>query len=187
MAYFAVFVIVDHIPDSNVYICRIGCCCCCSVTKSRPTLCNPMNCSTPSSSVLHSPLAIWTLLAEWYLCLFRIWFNTKTNFLTLSYLMNSGFYHMSGIKCLLTKELPVWSVEWEQIYDCRKEGHCTFDVHERRAHQQSICVVSAFSLRWFFNTRGGDQAYAELVRFGGYSQAKCVKQMITKLATVRWI
>ena len=64
VAYFTVFVIVDHIPDSNVYICRIGCCCCCSVTKSRPTLCNPMNCSTPSSSVLHSLLAIWTFVGK---------------------------------------------------------------------------------------------------------------------------
>ena len=27
--------------------------CCCSVTKSRPTLCNPMNCSTPGFPVLH--------------------------------------------------------------------------------------------------------------------------------------
>ena len=26
---------------------------CCSVTKSRPTLCNPMDCSMPGSSVLH--------------------------------------------------------------------------------------------------------------------------------------
>ena len=27
-------------------------CCCCSVTKSCPTLCNPMDCSTPGSPVL---------------------------------------------------------------------------------------------------------------------------------------
>jgi len=27
--------------------------CCCSVAKSRPTLCNPMNCSTPGFPVLH--------------------------------------------------------------------------------------------------------------------------------------
>ena len=59
------------------------------------------------------------------------------------------------------------------------------DVHERRAHQQSTCVVSASSLRWFFNCRSVDQAYAELVRFGGYSQVRCVKQVITKLVTVR--
>ena len=26
---------------------------CCSVTKSCPTLCNPMECRTPGSSVLH--------------------------------------------------------------------------------------------------------------------------------------
>ena len=29
------------------------CCCCCSVFKSCPTLCNPMDCSMPGSSVLH--------------------------------------------------------------------------------------------------------------------------------------
>ena len=28
-------------------------CCCCSVTESWPTLCNPMNCSTPGFPVLH--------------------------------------------------------------------------------------------------------------------------------------
>ena len=28
--------------------------CCCSVDKSCPTLCDPMDCSTPGSSVLHS-------------------------------------------------------------------------------------------------------------------------------------
>ena len=28
-------------------------CCCCSVTMSCPTLCDPMDCSTPGSSVLH--------------------------------------------------------------------------------------------------------------------------------------
>ena len=27
--------------------------CCCSVTQSRPTLCNPMDCSTPGFPVLH--------------------------------------------------------------------------------------------------------------------------------------
>ena len=30
-----------------------GPCCCCSVTQSCPTLCNPMNCSTPGLPVLH--------------------------------------------------------------------------------------------------------------------------------------
>ena len=30
-------------------------CCCCSVAKSRPTLCNPMNCSMPGFSVLCLP------------------------------------------------------------------------------------------------------------------------------------
>ena len=28
-------------------------CCCCSVAKLRPTLCDPMDCSAPGSSVLH--------------------------------------------------------------------------------------------------------------------------------------
>ena len=29
------------------------CCCCCSVTKSCLTLCDPIDCSTPGSFVLH--------------------------------------------------------------------------------------------------------------------------------------
>ena len=33
--------------------------CCCSVPKSCPTLCNPMDCSMPGSSVLHY---LWSLL-----------------------------------------------------------------------------------------------------------------------------
>ena len=31
----------------------LPCCCCCSVTKSCPTLCDPMGCSTPGFLVLH--------------------------------------------------------------------------------------------------------------------------------------
>ena len=34
-------------------------CCCCSVTRQCPTLCNPMDCSTPGFPVLHYP---WSLL-----------------------------------------------------------------------------------------------------------------------------
>ena len=33
--------------------CVICLCCCCSVAQSYPTLCNPMDCSTPGSLVLH--------------------------------------------------------------------------------------------------------------------------------------
>ena len=32
---------------------QLFCCSCCWVAKSCPTLCDPMNCSTPASSVLH--------------------------------------------------------------------------------------------------------------------------------------
>ena len=28
-------------------------CCCCSITKSNPSFCDPMNCSTPGSPILH--------------------------------------------------------------------------------------------------------------------------------------
>ena len=34
-------------------ICRDFCFCCCSVTTLYPTLCNPMDCSTPGFLVLH--------------------------------------------------------------------------------------------------------------------------------------
>ena len=38
---------------SSLFSCFCVCCYCCSVAKSCPTLCNPMDCSTPGSSVLH--------------------------------------------------------------------------------------------------------------------------------------
>ena len=35
------------------FCCCCCCCCCCSVTKSRLTLCDPMDCSTPGLPVPH--------------------------------------------------------------------------------------------------------------------------------------
>ena len=46
-----------HSPNGNisfpVWVLWNICCYCCSVTKSCPTLCNPMDCSTPGFLVLH--------------------------------------------------------------------------------------------------------------------------------------
>ena len=39
--------------------------CCCSVTKSYPTLYNPVDCSTPGSSVLDSPLEFAPIHIYW--------------------------------------------------------------------------------------------------------------------------
>ena len=38
-------------PNQGSNLCLLHCCC--SVTKSCPTLCHPMNCSTPGLPVLH--------------------------------------------------------------------------------------------------------------------------------------
>ena len=38
---------------AKVWINIVKGCCCCSVTKSYPTFCNPMDCSTPGFPVLH--------------------------------------------------------------------------------------------------------------------------------------
>ena len=38
---------------------------CCSVANSCPTLCNPMNCSTPSSPVLHYLLEFAQIYVHW--------------------------------------------------------------------------------------------------------------------------
>ena len=40
-------------------------CCCCSVTKLCRTLCNPMDCSTPGSSVLHCLLEFAQIHDHW--------------------------------------------------------------------------------------------------------------------------
>ena len=55
---------VSHINGiHSMYICFFysseGFCYCFSVAQSCPTLCDPMNCSTPSSSVVHY---LWSLL-----------------------------------------------------------------------------------------------------------------------------
>ena len=39
--------------------------CCCSVAKSCPTLCNPVDCSTPGSSVLHYLLEFAQIHIHW--------------------------------------------------------------------------------------------------------------------------
>ena len=39
--------------------------CCCSVAKSCPTLCNPMDCSTPGSSVLNCLLEFAQIHVHW--------------------------------------------------------------------------------------------------------------------------
>ena len=57
-------------------------CCCCSVTKSYPTLCDPMDCSTPGFPVLHhlrilqlkGCLIRKSLVAHLWLFIFGFWF-----------------------------------------------------------------------------------------------------------------
>jgi len=41
------------------------CCCCCSVAQSCPTLCGPMDCSTPGSSALHYLLEFAQIHVHW--------------------------------------------------------------------------------------------------------------------------
>ena len=41
------------------------CCCCCSVSKSRPTLGNPMDCSMPGFPVLHQLLELAQIHVHW--------------------------------------------------------------------------------------------------------------------------
>ena len=40
-------------------------CCCCSVAMSCPTVCNPTDCSTPGSSVLHCLLELAQIHVHW--------------------------------------------------------------------------------------------------------------------------
>ena len=43
------------IPMASVHLCVLvrGCCCCCSVPELCPTICDPMDCSTPGCPVFH--------------------------------------------------------------------------------------------------------------------------------------
>ena len=56
---------IDCLPYS---ICSLPGCCCCSVTKWYPTLCDPMDCSTPCLPVLHYPPSLLKLmpLNQWW-------------------------------------------------------------------------------------------------------------------------
>ena len=49
----------DFGPMQKSSLTFVICCCCCSVAKSRPTLCDPVDCSTPGFSVLHY---LWSFL-----------------------------------------------------------------------------------------------------------------------------
>ena len=61
--------IVILVFNSCIYIyfccCCCYCCCCCSVAKSWPTLCNPMHCSMPGSSVLYQLLEFAQIHVHW--------------------------------------------------------------------------------------------------------------------------
>ena len=49
---FYVLLMCTRHTQTHTHVC--GCCCCCdSVSKSCPTLCDPMDCSTPGFLVLH--------------------------------------------------------------------------------------------------------------------------------------
>jgi len=47
------FLILQRIPLSTIQKGFNEECCCCSVTKSPPTLCNPMDCNMPGFPILH--------------------------------------------------------------------------------------------------------------------------------------
>ena len=48
-----------------IFFCCCCCYCCCSVAKSWPTLCNPMHCSMPGSSVLYQLLEFAQIHVHW--------------------------------------------------------------------------------------------------------------------------
>ena len=54
------------------------CCCCYSVTKSWPTLCNPMDCSMPGSPILHYLLEL-LLYDPYYVMAQPLLVTTMTN------------------------------------------------------------------------------------------------------------
>ena len=51
--------------DPDKHLVRSPCCCCCSVARLRPTLCDPMDCSTPGSPVLHHLLELAQTHVHW--------------------------------------------------------------------------------------------------------------------------
>ena len=94
--------------------------CCCSVTKSCPTLCNPMNYSTPSSSDLHYFLSLlkFMLLSQWchpiispsvtpFSC---PWYSPASESFPVSQLFTSG--SQSTVTSVLALVLPLNIQDW---------------------------------------------------------------------------
>ena len=52
-------------PERNSFFALLAQWCCCSVAKLCPTLCDPMDCSTPGSSVLHCLLEFAQIHVHW--------------------------------------------------------------------------------------------------------------------------
>ena len=55
----------DFGPMQKSSLTFVICCCCCSVAKSRPTLCDPVDCSTPGFPVLHHLLEFAQTHVHW--------------------------------------------------------------------------------------------------------------------------
>ena len=71
------------------------CCSCCSVSKSWPTLCDPMDCSIPGPSVLHYLLEFAQIhvLCQW--CYLTILSSTALFSFCLQSFPASGYFPMS--------------------------------------------------------------------------------------------
>ena len=75
MPLFTCFTLVPCLLLLNLFALEHSRSCCCSVTKSGPTLCNPMDCSMPGFPVLHylpeslKPMFIETMMPSSYLVL----------------------------------------------------------------------------------------------------------------------
>ena len=66
-------------------------CCCCLVAKSCPTLCDPMDCSMPSSSVLHCLLEFAQIHVHWVSVVSNHLILSTPFFCLLSFLASGSF------------------------------------------------------------------------------------------------
>ena len=81
--------------------------CCCSVTKSCPTLCDPMNCSTPGFPVLHYFPKFAQTHVHWVTDAIQLYYALSLPSLALNLSQHQGLFQWFGSFHQVTKVLEL--------------------------------------------------------------------------------
>ena len=131
---------------------------CCLVTKSRPVICDPMDCSTPGSSV-HGILQARIL--EWVATPMEWIFLTQDGTWGLFYHRAKYMLHSTGEACKCNIDLHNWGLRYADMVSPMKlmDGSCNslqlkWSIQEARecSGKGKWSEVKSLSLVWLFAT-----------------------------------